>query len=94
MLVLIEAPTVLLYSIAVLFVCTFEVVESDTVTAQSQKLEHATRIIYAGIPSFFGLGLEDGHVPTLWLLLYKVVKKFFMRKPDGVQWFRRMPQLG
>ena len=22
------------------------------------------------LPSFFGLGLEDGHVPTLWPLLY------------------------
>ena len=22
------------------------------------------------VPSFFGLGLEDGHGPTIWLLLY------------------------
>ena len=27
-------------------------------------------MIHAGVPSFFGLGLEDGHVPTFWLLLY------------------------
>ena len=24
---------------------------------------------YAIVPSFFGLGFEDGHVPTFWLLL-------------------------
>ena len=39
-------------------------------TVDSQKLEHGCRMIYAGVPSFFGLGLEDGHVPTFWLLLY------------------------
>ena len=27
-------------------------------------LEQGCRIIYAGVPSVFGLGLEDGHVPT------------------------------
>ena len=27
-------------------------------------------MIYTGLPSFFGLGLEDGHVPTFWLLLW------------------------
>ena len=26
-------------------------------------------MIYARFPSFFGLGLEDSHVPTFWLLL-------------------------
>ena len=26
-------------------------------------------MIYAGVPSFSALGLEDGHVPTFWLLL-------------------------
>ena len=36
----------------------------------SKMLEHGCRVIYAGFPSFFGLGLEDGHVPTFWLLLY------------------------
>ena len=35
----------------------------------SRKLEHACRVLYAGCPSFFGVGLEDGHVPTFWLLL-------------------------
>ena len=26
-------------------------------------------MIYAGLPSFCGLGLEELHIPTLWLLL-------------------------
>ena len=26
---------------------------------------------YAGVSSFFGLGLEDGHVLILWLLIQK-----------------------
>ena len=26
-------------------------------------------MMYAGFPSFYGLGLDDGHVPTFWLLL-------------------------
>ena len=30
----------------------------------------ACRMICGGLPSFFGLGLEDGHVATFWLLLY------------------------
>ena len=33
------------------------------------KLEHGCRMIYAGVPSFCGLRLEDGHVPTFWLPL-------------------------
>ena len=28
------------------------------------------RMMCAGVASFLCLGLEDGHVPTLWLLLY------------------------
>ena len=32
-------------------------------------LEDAYRMIYAGLPSFFVLGLEDFHVPTFWLLI-------------------------
>ena len=39
-------------------------------TVGSDKLEYGCRRIYAGSPFVFGLGLEDGHVPTLWLLLY------------------------
>ena len=35
----------------------------------SKKLEHGCRMIHAGFPSFCGLGLEDGHVPTFWNLL-------------------------
>ena len=32
----------------------------------SKKSEHGCRMIHAGVPSFHGLGLEDGHVPTFW----------------------------
>ena len=39
-------------------------------TVNSKKLEHGCRMIYAGSASFCCLGLEDGHVPTLWPLLY------------------------
>ena len=38
-------------------------------TEDSKKLEHGCRVICAGVPSSFGLGLEDSHVPTFWLLL-------------------------
>ena len=37
-----------------------------------QKLEDGYRMIYAGAPSFFGLGLDNCHVPTFWLLLHSV----------------------
>ena len=33
-------------------------------TVASKKLEHGSRMICAGFPSFFGLGLEDGPVET------------------------------
>ena len=29
-----------------------------------QKSEHGCRLIYAGVPSAFGLGLEGGHIPA------------------------------
>ena len=32
-----------------------------------EKMEHGCRMVYAGFPSFFGLELEDRHVPTFWL---------------------------
>ena len=35
----------------------------------SGKLEHERRMICAAIPSAFGKGLEDDHVPNIWLLL-------------------------
>ena len=35
-----------------------------------KNLEHGGRMIYAGSPSFSGLGLEEGQVPTFWLPLY------------------------
>ena len=38
-------------------------------TVDSKKLEHGCRLIYAGFPSIFGLGLGNCHVPTFWLLL-------------------------
>ena len=38
-------------------------------TVDSKYLEHGWRMINDGFPSFFGLGLEDGHIPTFWLLL-------------------------
>ena len=31
-------------------------------------------MIYAGVASVFGLGLEDGHVPTVWLVLHAHTK--------------------
>ena len=43
---------------------------SAATTVDSNKLEHGCRIVHTGVPSFFGFGLEDGHVPTFWLLLY------------------------
>ena len=32
-------------------------------------LEHGSGMIYAGVPSFCVFRLEDGRVPTFWLLL-------------------------
>ena len=46
-----------------------EVFGMEANTVDSNKLEHACKVIYAGFPSFFGLGLEDGHLPTFWILL-------------------------
>ena len=37
-------------------------------TVDSNKLEHGCRMIYA-VPSFLGLGLKHGRVPTSWLQL-------------------------
>ena len=34
-----------------------------------KRFEHGCSMIYAGVPSFFALGLEDGHVGTFWRLL-------------------------
>ena len=33
-------------------------------SVQCTKDSSGCRMIYAALPSFFGLGLEDGHVPT------------------------------
>ena len=37
-------------------------------TVGSKKLQHGGRMFDACFPCFFGLGLEDGHVPIFWLL--------------------------
>ena len=39
------------------------------VAVGSKKFEYGSGMIWAGFPSFFGLGLEDSHIPTCWLLL-------------------------
>ena len=41
-----------------------------TCTTDSKKFEYG--MIYTGVPSCFGLGLGDGHVPTFWLLPYSM----------------------
>ena len=38
-------------------------------TVDSNKLEHGCGANHADVPSFFGFGLEDGHVPTFLPLL-------------------------
>ena len=37
---------------------------------ESKTMDNVRRILYAGVPSFFGSELEDDHVPTFWHLLY------------------------
>ena len=49
----------------------------------SKKLEHGCRMMCVGLPSFFGSGLPDGHVPTFWLslcgnLLRPLIKNMFV----------------
>ena len=38
-------------------------------SVDSKTSEHGCRLIYAGVPSFLGLGLTDGPVPSFRLLL-------------------------
>ena len=38
-------------------------------TVDFKRLEQVRRMICAGVPSLFGLGLEEGHAPTVCLLL-------------------------
>ena len=38
-------------------------------TVDCKRLDYGCRRMYAGFPSDFRSGLEDGHVPTFWLLL-------------------------
>ena len=46
----------------------------------SAILEHESRMIYAGLASFLGLGLEDGHLPTFWPPLYALWAPFRIRQ--------------
>ena len=39
-------------------------------TVDSKKLEHGCRLIFSGVLPSLAWELEDGHVPTFWLLLY------------------------
>ena len=50
-----------------------------------QKFERGCRIIYAGVPCFVGLGLEDGHFPTFWLLLYEALMGYATLLLPGAQ---------
>ena len=36
-------------------------------TVDSKKWKRGCRMMTAGSPSLFGLGLKNGHVPTVWL---------------------------
>ena len=48
----------------------FEIHGCTTYSRLHKKFEHACKMIRAGLCSLcFGLGLEDGHVPTVWPLL-------------------------
>ena len=65
--------------------CSFGASVQNHFTADSKKLEHVCRLIYAGFPSFCGLGLEDGHVPTFCLLLWESDLSTF-RVNQGCNW--------
>ena len=39
-------------------------------TLGSRRFEYRPGTILAGVPSFLGVMLRDGHVPTFWLLPY------------------------
>ena len=48
-------------------------------------MEHGRRMVDAGVPSFLGLGLEDGHVPTFRLLPNRSTVNFPHMKHAGSQ---------
>ena len=52
-----------------------------TPIVDSEKLGHGCKIIYAGFPSFFGVGLEDGHAPNF---LASTVNPTVAFKPDNL----------
>ena len=59
-------------------------------TVGSKKLKHGCRMIYAGCPSFFGLGWEDGDVPTSWLLQYNQIALLMAPEVVHMQSFKGM----
>ena len=44
------------------------------IAVDSKSLEHGCRMVYGFFSSFYALGLERGHVPVFWLLLYVHVR--------------------
>ena len=48
-------------------------VEQHKSKAGSTNLEHRSRTIYAGVPSFFGLGFEEDHRATILTAIHRVV---------------------
>ena len=51
------------YAYGIRYICT-----STSPSILKSFPEPGCRMICAGVPSVFGLGAQDGHVPTLWLL--------------------------
>ena len=45
--------------------CRFKTVVEGKTIVNSEVLDHRCRMVDAGVPSLLGMGLEDGHVPTL-----------------------------
>ena len=49
-----------------------------------KRVEHGCRMGVASLPSFLGLGLEDGHVPTFWLTTVMSQSLGTMRKAAAI----------
>ena len=56
---------------------------SPKLTADSKQLEHGSRMIDFGLPSFFGLRLQDGHVPTITYVRRRLFLGNFLWGPGG-----------
>ena len=52
-------------------------------TVGSRKLEYGSGMTYAGVPSFFALGLEKSHIPTFSVFHCKVPFKGPSKGPQG-----------